>query len=57
MLCGTDEGEFVNLHQKHNFNDIHFGMLIGMLRKSLIELQVCLILHPLSSLYLHAYTY
>ncbi|KAK9795555.1 hypothetical protein WJX73_007392 [Symbiochloris irregularis] len=36
----ADDGEFVNLQQKHNFSLAHFGMLLGMLRSTLTELQV-----------------
>ena len=39
----ADEGEFVNLQQKHNFSMAHFGMLLGVLRTSLFELQVLLL--------------
>lgn len=38
--CAADDGEFVNLQAKHNFSLAHFGMLLGMLRTSLIDLQV-----------------
>ena len=41
VLCGADEGEFVNLQQKHNFSLAHFGMLLGVLRTALEHLQVC----------------
>ncbi|CAL8465073.1 g4608 [Coccomyxa elongata] len=36
----SDEGDFVNLQQKHNFSMAHFGMMLGMLRTTLSELQI-----------------
>lgn len=36
----ADEGDFVNLQQKHNFSMAHFGMMLGMLRTTLSELQI-----------------
>ena len=42
-LCASDradEGDFVNLQQKHNFSMAHFGMMLGMLRTTLSELQI-----------------
>ncbi|KAK9823301.1 hypothetical protein WJX72_001754 [[Myrmecia] bisecta] len=36
----SDEGDFVNLQNKHNFAMAHFGMLLGLLQDSLEELQV-----------------
>lgn len=38
--CLADEGDFVNLQQKHNFSMAHFGMMLGMLRCTLTELQI-----------------
>ena len=36
----ADEGDFVNLQQKHNFSMAHFGMMLGMLRGCLAQLQI-----------------
>ncbi len=42
LICAgrADEGDFVNLQQKHNFSMAHFGMMLGMLRCTLSELQI-----------------
>ena len=31
----TDEGSFVNLQHKHNFTMAHFGMMLGLLCRTL----------------------
>jgi len=36
----ADDGDFVSLKAKHNFSMAHLGMALGMLRHSLVELQV-----------------
>lgn len=36
----ADDGDFVSLKAKHNFSMAHLGMVLGMLRHSLVELQV-----------------
>ena len=41
-LCAwpADEGDFVNLQSKHNFTMAHFGLLLGVLKNNLQELQI-----------------
>lgn len=39
-LAAADEGDFVNLQSKHNFTMAHFGLLLGVLRNNLQELQI-----------------
>ena len=36
----AEEGDFVNLQTKHNFTMAHFGLLLGVLKNNLQELQI-----------------
>ncbi|MEW5297044.1 MAG: hypothetical protein WDW36_000278 [Sanguina aurantia] len=38
--CWGEEGEYLNLTQKHNFTPSHLGFTLGILRASLQELQI-----------------
>ena len=40
FCASADEGDFVNLQSKHNFTMAHFGLLLGVLKNNLQELQI-----------------
>jgi len=42
VVCAwpAEEGDFVNLQTKHNFTMAHFGLLLGVLKNNLQELQI-----------------
>ena len=40
LPAGADEGDFVNLQSKHNFTMAHFGLLLGVVKNNLQELQI-----------------